>query len=89
MQLQLYAVALERAIGRTPDAGILYFLRSEKLIEADFSPLAIGGALEVVHQFRCAQTKMEFPLVTGHHCYSCEFYRVLCPAGNTTAVAAD
>jgi CRISPR/Cas system-associated exonuclease Cas4 (RecB family) len=90
LQLQLYAVALERAIGRTPTHGILFFLRSNRQVDVDLSPIAIGGAREVVHRFRTAQKRMEFPLQIGSHCFSCEFYGNMCPAsGGVNAAAAD
>jgi CRISPR/Cas system-associated exonuclease Cas4 (RecB family) len=89
MQLQLYTIALERATGRRATRAVLYFLRSNEPVEVDLTPLAIGGAQEVVHRFRSAQTQMDFPLHTGRHCFSCEFYRGLCPAGQNTAASAD
>lgn len=89
MQLQLYAIALERATGRRATRGVLYFLRSDQQVDVDLTPLAIGGARELVHGFRAAQTKMDFPLRTGRHCFACEFYQGLCPAGTAAAASAD
>jgi hypothetical protein len=80
LQLQLYAAALERAVGRTPSTGILYFLKPDRPVEVDLSPIAIGGARELVHTFRAAQAATDFPLRTGRHCYSCEFFGGMCPA---------
>ena len=82
LQVQLYALALERWIGRKPNRGVLFFVRAGQEIEVDLSPLALGAAADVVYRFHVAQSRVQYPLQTGEHCRRCEFYRGLCPAGS-------
>lgn len=83
LQVQLYAIALERWLGRFPDRGILYFLRADREYEVDLTPLALGAALDTVREFRNAQARLSFPLQTGEHCRACEFFPRLCPADSS------
>ena len=46
LQLQIYALALEREVRRVPDRAVLFFLRESRQYEVDLSPLALGAALE-------------------------------------------
>ena len=85
VQIQLYALALERALNRTPNRGYLYFLRANQAIEVDLSPLAINGAREATRDFTRAQQSLDFPLKTGSHCHRCDYYGNLCPAPTPTA----
>ncbi len=76
-QLALYALAVERALGRRPAHAWLHFLRSDTLVEValdhDVTPLLAG--------LRNAQDQLRFDLREGNHCRSCQFHRSLCPAG--------
>jgi ATP-dependent exoDNAse (exonuclease V) beta subunit len=81
LQLQLYALALERHLGRKPDRAVLFSLRDSREIEVDLTPLALSAAMDAVHRFREAQERQSFPLVVDEHCRRCEFYAGLCPAG--------
>lgn len=83
LQLQLYSLALERHLGRMPDRAVLFVLRDGREVDIDVTPLALSGAIEEVHRFSEAQTKQSFPLNESRHCLSCEFYRGLCPAGQS------
>jgi ATP-dependent exoDNAse (exonuclease V) beta subunit len=77
LQLRLYAMAVERLVGRAPDRAWLHFLRPDVEVEVtlDESPS------EVVREFQRAQSKLDFPLAEGERCQRCEFYRGLCTAG--------
>ena len=79
LQLQLYALAVERITGRRPERASLYFLRPNIEISVDISGL--DRAAQVVREFRQAQDRMEFPLREGEHCVRCPYYRGMCPAG--------
>jgi ATP-dependent exoDNAse (exonuclease V) beta subunit len=83
MQLQLYALALERYLGRKPDRAVLFVLREGREIDIEVTPLALSAAMDAVHRFRNAQATLSFPLVENDHCRRCEYYRGLCPAGRT------
>jgi len=80
-QLALYALAVERALGKRPAHAWLHFLRSDTLVEVpldhDVTPL--------LAELREAQDQLRFELREGDHCRSCPFYRALCPAGRGAA----
>ncbi len=80
LQLQLYAVAVERFTGRPPDRAVLYFLRPNLAVAVDTSPAALARAVEMVRAFRDAQDRQEFPLHEGEHCVRCPFFHGMCPA---------
>jgi CRISPR/Cas system-associated exonuclease Cas4 (RecB family) len=80
LQIQLYALALERALNRTPTRGVLCFLRSNQCVEVDLSPLALNAAREAAREFTRAQESLNFPLNTGAQCERCDYYGNLCPA---------
>jgi CRISPR/Cas system-associated exonuclease Cas4 (RecB family) len=77
LQLQLYAIALERMTGRPPDRALLYFLRPDVAV-----PVALdsAGAVEAVRGFRRAQEALDFPLREEEHCRRCPFLGGMCPA---------
>jgi ATP-dependent helicase/nuclease subunit A len=87
LQLQLYALALERFLGRTPDRAVLFLLRHSREIDIDVTPLALSAARDAVHRFRDAQALRQFPLAEGERCKRCDFYRSLCPAGSHRGTA--
>ncbi len=80
LQLQLYAIAVERLSGRPPDHALLYFLRPNAMIAVDVSRTALDTAVEQVRAFRRAQDSQSFPLHEGEHCLRCPFFRGMCPA---------
>jgi ATP-dependent helicase/nuclease subunit A len=89
LQLRIYALALEAAVGKLPNQGYLHFLRTDEIVEVDLRPLQLGAARQAIREFRDAQAALDFPLRTGQHCYRCEYYRNACPAGRLQTAAAD
>jgi ATP-dependent helicase/nuclease subunit A len=77
VQLQLYAIAVERLTGRTPDRALLYFLRPNTPVPVELDG---PGATAVVRELRDAQNRVDFPLREGEHCRRCPFFRGLCPS---------
>ena len=84
LQLRLYALAVERFAGRTPDRAWLYFLRPNTMVEVDLTPSLLERPEQIVRDFAEAQSKLEFPLNEGERCHRCPFWRDLCPAGKAT-----
>ena len=80
LQLQLYARAIEQATGRRPDRAVLYFLRPNVAVDVDAGADAIKTATDRVKDFFAAQSRINFPLNAGEHCYRCPHYRNMCPA---------
>jgi CRISPR/Cas system-associated exonuclease Cas4 (RecB family) len=80
IQLRLYALAIERITGRSPDRAWLHFLRPDTAIEVDLAPSLLDSPEQVVRDFQSAQDKLEFPLNEGAHCQTCPFFRDMCPA---------
>jgi ATP-dependent exoDNAse (exonuclease V) beta subunit len=78
LQLQLYALALERYAGRVPDRAVLYYLRSDQAIEVSLKSL--DQARAAVRDFRDAQESLEFPLNPGEQCRRCPYFGNSCPA---------
>lgn len=81
MQLRLYALAVERVVGRPPDKAWLHFLRPNTLVPVDLTPSLLESPEQLVRDFEDAQERQVFPLREGPHCKTCPFYRDLCPAG--------
>lgn len=81
IQLQLYALALERLRGRFPEEAWVYFLRPGVSVPVSVGSPEVADALQAVRLFRQAQETLYFPLNTGDHCRRCPFFRNLCPAG--------
>jgi CRISPR/Cas system-associated exonuclease Cas4 (RecB family) len=81
LQLQIYAIALEKITGRKVSRAHLHFLRPNEVIDVDLSPLQLGAALGTIRDFRNAHETLRFPLNEGAHCHRCEFYKGVCPAG--------
>jgi ATP-dependent helicase/nuclease subunit A len=80
LQLQIYAMALEAALGKRVDEAWLHFLRPDELVPVDLSPIALGAARESVSRFRLAQSGWDFPTRPAKHCFRCEHFKGLCPA---------
>ncbi len=80
LQLQLYALALERHAGRLPDRAVISLLRPNVEVDMPLRPEELEAARAAVHALRQAQHTMSFPPCTGEHCYRCAYFRALCPA---------
>jgi len=78
LQLQLYALALEKYAGRLPDRAALYYLRSDRIVDVSLD--ALEEARAAVHAFRDAQESGQFPLKPGAQCRRCAYFENLCPA---------
>lgn len=88
-QLALYAIALERALGRRPARAVLHYLRFNRIVDVPLTDTAsceVGGLLT---DLRAAQHTLTFPiapdLAPEGHCRTCPYFRGLCPAGAQTA----
>ncbi|HVW10916.1 MAG TPA: UvrD-helicase domain-containing protein [Bryobacteraceae bacterium] len=88
-QLALYAVALERALGKRPRSAWLHFLRPDRVVEVAIDDAAIAAARALVAGLRQAQDLLRFDLREGGHCRVCSFYRTLCPAGRGDAILVE
>lgn len=80
LQLRLYALALQRMVGRLPDRAFLHLLRAGESLPVELSAALLDDARAAVAQLRLAQERLDFPLREGRHCIMCEFYQGLCPA---------
>ncbi len=77
MQLRLYALALERYVGRMPDRAVLYYLRSDSAVEVSLDP---DSARSAVRAFLEGQESLEFPVRQSPQCRRCPFFENRCPA---------
>jgi len=84
-QLALYALAIERAVGRRPASASLHFLRKDVVVEVDVNGY---DPAELVTRLLEAQDALCFDLNEGEQCRSCAYYRSLCPAGQMKAASA-
>lgn len=80
MQLQIYAIALEKLLQKPVTRAVLHFLHPNEVVEVDVSPLQRYAAQQAVAEFRAAHAAMQFPVKPGNQCYRCEFFRNACPA---------
>jgi CRISPR/Cas system-associated exonuclease Cas4 (RecB family) len=80
LQLRLYAMAVERIVGRAPDRAYVHFLRPDKAVEVDLRPTLLDSPEQLVREFLEAQSSLHFPLSEGAQCRRCEFVGGLCPA---------
>ena len=83
LQLQIYALALQKLTGQLPSAAWLYFLRPNSAVAVDLSPACLAAATGAVLALRDAQDSLEFALQEGTQCGRCQFYQGLCPAETT------
>ncbi len=81
LQLRFYALALERYLGRLPDRAVLFYLRSGRAVEISLALNDLKRAKTTLQELLNGQKTMVFPLKEGEHCFRCEFYKGLCPAG--------
>jgi CRISPR/Cas system-associated exonuclease Cas4 (RecB family) len=79
-QLALYALAIERAIGKRPVAALLHYLRADKIAPVLIDDAALNRARELITELGQAQNTLRFDLREGGHCHSCQFYRSMCPS---------
>jgi ATP-dependent exoDNAse (exonuclease V) beta subunit len=80
-QMRIYALALERYLGRLPDRAVLFYLRSGRAIEVSVTLNDLKSAKMTVKRFLNDHNSMHFSLQEGDHCRRCAFYKGLCPAG--------
>ena len=85
LQLQLYALALERHVGRLPDQALFYLLRPNAAVAVSLERRELEAARAAVRALRQAQSEMSFPPQAGEHCYRCGYFRGLCPAARAAA----
>jgi ATP-dependent exoDNAse (exonuclease V) beta subunit len=78
LQLRLYAVALERYAGRRPDRAVLYYLRSNRIVEIGLTDANLAAARDAVGELKQAQDQLQFPLKVGDQCRKCLFWRGVC-----------
>jgi len=81
LQLRLYALALERYAACRPDRAVLYYLRSNRIVEISVTDADLAAARNAVRELKQAQDRLEFPLSVGEQCRKCLFWRGICPAG--------
>ena len=81
LQLRLYALAVERYAGRRPDRAVLYYLRSNTIVEITLTDDDLAAAKNAVRELRDAQDQLRFPLKEGEQCRKCLFWGGVCPAG--------
>ncbi len=78
LQLQVYALAIERYAGRIPDRGFLFWLN-----EGDAQQVGMKGSLVEVKRemanLAAAQEALDFPMRPALRCSRCPFYRGACP----------
>lgn len=79
-QLRLYALALERHLGRPPDRAYLWYLRTNRAVAVSLAGEQMERAREQVRSLRSAQSTLEFPLREGSHCLRCSYYHNACPS---------
>jgi len=78
LQLRLYALALERYAGRRPDRAVLYYLRSNRMVEISLTEADLAGARDAVRELKQAQDQLQFPLRPGDQCRRCLFWGGIC-----------
>ena len=78
LQLRLYALALERFAGRRPDRAVLYYLRSNRIVEISVTEADLDAAQDAVRELKQAQDRLVFPLKPGDQCRKCSFWGGVC-----------
>jgi CRISPR/Cas system-associated exonuclease Cas4 (RecB family) len=78
LQLRLYAQALERYAGRRPNRAVLYYLRSNRVVEIGLTDANLAAARDAVGVLKQAQDQLQFPLKVGDQCRKCLFWRGVC-----------
>ncbi|HYM12487.1 MAG TPA: UvrD-helicase domain-containing protein [Bryobacterales bacterium] len=80
LQLRLYALAVERITGARPRRAVLYFLRPNVAVEIALDEASLAAAQAKVEELFQAQSRVDFPLRAGKHCFRCPHFRGICPA---------
>jgi len=80
LQVQLYALALERHTGRPVDEAYVHFLRPDVAAPVAVDPRALEQAAAAALALREAQESAEFPLNEGEACERCPWFRQACPS---------
>lgn len=80
-QLRLYAIALERLLGRYPDRAILWYLRTQEPVQVSLDAESLDKARGEVRLLRDGQANVHFPLREGAHCLRCGYYQGACASG--------
>ena len=83
IQLQLYALGIEKWRGRKPDRAVLHFLRPDVTVDVDLSDQGLARARSLMDEFFAGQSNVAFPLNVDTHCYRCPYFRGACPADAT------
>jgi len=78
LQLQLYALALERFTGRIPGRAVLAYLRPDIAVPAPLAGADLERAREAVRRFLRAQDEVCFPKREGEHCRRCDYCGGMC-----------
>jgi ATP-dependent helicase/nuclease subunit A len=87
LQLRLYALAVQRIAGVLPDRAVVYFLRPNMAVDIALDPPALAAAQWKVEELFQAQSRIDFPLRAGEHCFHCPHFRGICPARYPAAAA--
>lgn len=82
LQLQLYALALERIRGRLPERAVLCYLRTGQEVEVPLDAAALEAARESVRALSRAQDALDFSMREGEQCALCGYHGGACPAGS-------
>jgi CRISPR/Cas system-associated exonuclease Cas4 (RecB family) len=78
LQLRLYALALERYVGRLPDRAVVFYVRSAHSVEIGLESERLEAARAAVRALAVAQNALEFPMKPGEQCRRCGFFGGLC-----------
>ena len=78
LQLRLYTLAVERYAGRRPDRAVLYYLRSNRMVEISVTDADLEAARVAVRELKQAQEQLQFPLKVGEQCRKCLFWGGVC-----------
>jgi CRISPR/Cas system-associated exonuclease Cas4 (RecB family) len=78
LQLRLYALALERHVGRLPDRAAAFYVRPGRIVEIGLEPERLEAARTTVNALAAAQNALEFPMRPGEQCGRCGFFGRLC-----------
>lgn len=87
LQVQLYALALERYTGRPVDEAYVHFLRPDVAAPVAVDQAGRERAVAAALALRDAQESAEFPLNEGEACERCPWFRQVCPSRWTPAEA--
>jgi len=78
LQLQVYALAIERYTGKMPNRAFLFWLREGEAQEVGLADSATE-VLKAVREFSNAQETLRYPLRPALRCVRCPHYRGACP----------